>query len=279
MSDLRESRLVVNGVAGLITQAGNESDTEAVVCLHGVPGSGRDFQWLLPETAKMMRSIAIDLPGFGRADKPRDFPYSVEGYQTWLVPALNQLGVARAHLILHSFHGATGLLWAAMNPEKVGSVTLLSTGDLSGYRWNMLARAWKTKRLGEIVQRTTTRAAFGLIMRRGNWRGLDAAWQRQLYDENDRDTRWVTLALYRNTPEPGNAIFQQALRPRDIPALVIYGTRDPYISSSFAERQRNAFPSAQVHVWDDSGHFPHVQHPVRTAETVTTFLRSVAERM
>ena len=75
MTDLRESRLSINGVAGVVTEAGDSDGEEAVVCLHSVPGSGRDFQWLLPETGKIVRSIALDLPGFGRADKPREFPY------------------------------------------------------------------------------------------------------------------------------------------------------------------------------------------------------------
>ena len=50
MSNLRESRLSINGVAGIVTAAGESDSDEAVVCLHSVPGSGRDFQWLLPVT-------------------------------------------------------------------------------------------------------------------------------------------------------------------------------------------------------------------------------------
>ena len=59
MSNLRESRLSINGVAGVVTSAGDPDSDEAVVCLHGVPGSGRDFQWLLPETGKIARSTRV----------------------------------------------------------------------------------------------------------------------------------------------------------------------------------------------------------------------------
>lgn len=275
MSSLRESRLSINGVAGIVTSAGDSNSEEAVVCLHGVPGSGRDFRRLLPETEKIARSIAFDLPGFGRADKPRDFPYSIEGYQTWLAPALDQLGIQRAHLVLHDFGGPIGLMWAAMNPQKVASIILIDTGVLADYRWHLLGRLWRTPRVGEAVQAGTTRPLFKLWMRRGNIRGLDPQWLDELIDEDERRTRSATLKLYRNTGDPGSPLLGQALAPQRKPALVIWGRRDPYISWRYADRQRDTFPNADIHVWDDCGHWPHVQHPGRTADTVTAFLQSV----
>ena len=275
MTNLRESRLSIDGVAGIVTSSGGDDGEEAVVCLHSVPGSGRDFQWLLPETGKIVRSIAFDLPGFGRADKPRDFPYSIEGYQQWLAPAINELGVRRAHLVMHSFHSQTGLMWAAMNPEKCASVTLFDGGVLEDYPGNLVANIWRKRCAGEILQFVTTRPLFKLFMRLGNPRGLNTRWLDELISEDDRATRRVTLELYRSTNFDDARILRQALAPRDLPALVIFGKRDPFISWRYAERQRETFANAEVHVWEDCGHFPHVQHPERTAETVAAFLRTV----
>lgn len=275
MSSLRESRLSIDGVAGVVTSAGGSDSAEAVVCLHSVPGSGRDFQWLLPETAKLVRSVAFDLPGFGRADKPRDFPYSIEGYQQWLAPAIDELGIKRAHLVLHSFHSQTGLMWAAMNPDRCASVTLLDGGILEDYPGNLVANIWRKRYAGEVLQFITTRPMFKLFMRLGNPRGLNPRWLDELITEDDRATRRVTLELYRNTNFDDAKILRQALAPRDVPALVIFGRNDPFISWRYAERQRETFADAEVHVWDDCGHFPHVQHPERTAETVTAFLQTV----
>lgn len=275
MTNLLESRLSIDGVAGIVTSVSERDDDEAVVCLHSVPGSGRDFQWLLPETEKIVRSVAFDLPGFGRADKPRSFPYSIEGYQQWLAPAINQLGIKRVHLILHSFHSQTGLMWAAMNPERCRSITLLAGGVLEDYPGNLVANIWRKRYAGEILQFITTRPIFKLFMRLGNPRGLNPRWLDELITEDDRATRRITLELYRNTNFDDAKILSQALSPRSIPALVIFGRNDPFISWTYAERQRETFPGAEIHVWDDCGHFPHVQHPERTSENVTAFLRTV----
>jgi len=40
-----------------------------------------------------------------------------------------------------------------------------------------------------------------------------------------------------------------------------------------AERQRQTFPSAEVVVLDDSGHWPHIDDPEAAAEAVVPFLR------
>lgn len=274
----RQRRLTVNRVAGLITESGDSSATEAIVCLHGVPGSGRDFQWLLPSLGELGRALAIDLPGFGQADKPSDFPYSVEGYQTWLEPALRELRVERAHLVLHDFGGPIGLLWAAMHPDQFASVTLLATGVLTGYQWHLLGRLWRRPRVGEFLQRHTSPRLFRFWMRRGNRGGLDPEWMEQLIREDDEATRAATLALYRATDDPGSDVVGESLSPHERPALVIWGQNDPYVAPHYASAQRRPFPTADIQVWQDTGHWPHVQHPQRAAEAISEFLRAQVGR-
>ena len=266
-------RLTIHGVAGLVTEIGDSSATEAVVCLHGVPGSARDFQWLLPALGQLGRAVAIDLPGFGQADKPPEFPYSVEGYQTWLEPALRELRIERAHLVLHDFGGPIGMLWAAMHPEQFGSATLIATGVLPGYRWHLLGRLWRTARVGELVQRGTSARLFRLWMRRGNRGGLDRGWLDQLILEDDAATRQATLALYRATDDPGNQTLGDALAPHERPALVLWGQDDPYVAPHYASAQIRTFPTADIQIWPNTGHWPHIQHPQRAAETISAFLR------
>ena len=63
-----------------------------------------------------------------------------------------------------------------------------------------------------------------------------------------------------------------ALRPLDRPALVIWGTKDAYLPYEQAERQRQAFPSAQVELLDGHGHWVMLEDPERVASLVIPFL-------
>ncbi|MDQ4032492.1 MAG: alpha/beta fold hydrolase [Actinomycetota bacterium] len=81
-------------------------------------------------------AIAPDLPGYGSADKSDRFNYTVDGYARHLGGIIDQLGIYRAHLVLHDFGGPWGLTWAAQHPDRFASVTLINSGVLRGYRWH-----------------------------------------------------------------------------------------------------------------------------------------------
>jgi len=125
--------------------------------------------------------------------------------------------------------------------------------------------------LAQVLAGRDTYAVTGGSVR---YRGMD------LLDmaPEERAREGLFLAFQYPQEFPGVSVMnflRQALSPRDVPALVIFGRNDPFISWRYAERQRETFADADIHVWDDCGHFPHVQHPERTAETVAAFLQTV----
>jgi pimeloyl-ACP methyl ester carboxylesterase len=85
------------------------------------------------------------------------------------------------------------------------------------------------------------------------------------------------LALYRATDDPGAAAteFAAFMASKDIPALVIWGEHDAYLPSSYAERQREAFPSADVHILSASGHWPFADAPETVERLLVEFVASV----
>ena len=268
-------RVRVYGLTVPVSSAGPTDSAEAVVFVHGNPGSRRDWDDLLSRVAPFTRALALDMPGFGNADKPDGFDYTVEGYGGFLAAALSELAVERAHLVLHDFGGPWGLEWAARNHEQLASAVLVNTGALVGYRWHYLARLWRTPLAGEAFQATTTRGGLRAALRHGNPRGLPRAFVDRMYDDMDAGTSRAILRLYRATNDPGavGRRHADALRPLDRPALVVWGAHDPYIPVDLAERQREAFPNAEIAVLEDSGHWPFADNPEAVGRLVEPFLR------
>lgn len=250
-----------------------------MVFVHGNPGSSEDWRDLLGRVGQLARAVAPDMPGFGQADKPKDFDYTVEGYARHLDGILNHLRVRRAHLVLHDFGGPWGLTWAAQHPERLCSVTLINIGIMPGYRWHSLARIWRTPLLGELFQATTTRFGFGFLIQRTNPRGLPKAMVDRMYRDMDWGTKRAVLRLYRATDNPGQmaealgALFRQL----DVPALVIWGAADPYVPVRFAERQREFFPRARIVILEQSGHWPFADDPEAVAGALIPFLQKQLE--
>jgi pimeloyl-ACP methyl ester carboxylesterase len=269
------SEVVVAGLRSPLLQAGPPDDEEAVVFVHGNPGSCRDWEDLLPRVGAFARAVAPTMPGFGRADKPDDFPYTVEGYAQHLARLLDELGIRRAHLVLHDFGGPWGLEWAARHREALASLTLVNTGAMVRYRWHALARIWRTPVVGEVFQATATYPALKLLVNRLNPKPLPEPFLRRMWEEADRGTDRAVRRLYRATshPERMGARHAAALREMRPPTLVVWGEGDRYLPLALAERQREAVPEARVVTIPGAGHWPFADDPEAVAGAVVPFLR------
>src|SRR5581483_12079679 len=146
----RSRRITVAGIGTRLLEAGPSESAEAVVFVHGNPGSSSDWTALLEGAGELGRALALDMPGFGHADKPRDFNYHVSSYASFLRDALAQLQVERVHLVLHDFGGPFGLFWGLQHADAWASVVLINIGVMPGYTWHKLAKRWRTPLLGEL---------------------------------------------------------------------------------------------------------------------------------
>ncbi len=276
---VERATLLAGGTRTRLVQAGPAEAAEAVVFVHGNPGSADDWVRLAGAAgAAGHRAVAFDLPDFGETIAPDGFEHTPFGYAEFVAEALQELGIERAHLVLHDFGGPIGLIWAMAHPDALSAITLIDTGVLPGYTWHSLARIWRTPVLGELFQAITNRRGYRFALNRNEPRGLPREFVEAMYDHYDRRTRRAVLKLYRATPDPGGmsenliGIFA----PRDVPALVIWGEDDAYLPSSYAPEQVRAFPSADVHVLPASGHWPFADAPETVERLLVEFLGRVA---
>jgi pimeloyl-ACP methyl ester carboxylesterase len=256
-------------------EAGPPESSEAVVFLHGNPGSRLDWEDLVGRVGEFCRALAFDMPGFGQADKPRDFGYRVEDYATFVAGALSQLGVERVHLVVHDFSGAFGMCWAAGHPDAFASAVLFNTGTWTRGRWHRMARLWRRPVVGELVMAITNRRAWRRAMNAGP-DPLPPAFIDRMYDDFDRGTRRAVLRLYRATdlPYPPASGWVDTLHDVDRPALIVWGANDPFLGQRRVEDLKQPFPSAAVKMLDRSGHFPFADDPEGSEQAVVPFLQS-----
>src|SRR3954453_18847905 len=91
-----QQSVTVAGVRSPVLTAGPDGAEEAGVFVDGVQGAGREGAALLGRVGEFARAVAPDMPGFADADKPRDFPYNVDGYARDLDGGLAALGIRGA---------------------------------------------------------------------------------------------------------------------------------------------------------------------------------------
>jgi len=268
--------VAVDGVCSPVFDSGPSDCPEAIVFVHGNPGSHHDFEGLFAAVRGLGRVVAADMPGFGRADRPASFAYDVQGYAEHLDGLLRSLGVRKAHLVLHDFGGPWGLTWAVEHPEAVASMTLINTGHMRGFKWHRFARIWQTPLVGELFLLASTRRLLGLVLNRDNPRPLPDAFIDRVWSHSDWGMRTAVLKLYRATRDPEAVAdrLEADLRALDPPTCVIWGAEDKYIPVELAHAQRHVFPRAEVHVLEGLGHWPFVDAPDAVLRALLPFLRA-----
>jgi pimeloyl-ACP methyl ester carboxylesterase len=273
---LNVTYLSVSGVRSAVHDSGPRDASEAVVFVHGNPGPMDDWETLVPSTSGFARAIAIDMPGFGRADHPRTFDFTLEGYARHLGGLLEQLGVRRAHLVLHDFGGGWGLRWAVDHPAALASLTLINTGFMPGYRWHKFARIWQTPVLGELFQLVASSSSIRRVMNANNPKPFPRQFTDRVTSYADWNQKRAVLDLYRSCKDV-EASLGAIVAPAswsDLPVCVVWGERDPYLPASYAERQKEVFPRAQVRVLPGLGHWPFIDDPETVKACVLPFLQA-----
>jgi pimeloyl-ACP methyl ester carboxylesterase len=227
--------------------------------LHGVPSNSDDWVAFLARGG----GIAPDLPGFGRSGKPGSLTYTIAEYDRFIERFLDELEIERVSMLVHDW-GGVGLAFAQRCPERVERLAIVNAVPLlPGYRWHRIARIWRTPGLGELMMGTTNRFTLRLISRESNaTRGpLPDSFIDSVIDHFDQGTQRAILRLYRSSPPQVLAAAGAQLGELDVPALVAWGMRDPYIPSRFGHAYAQALPHAELLELADAGHWPWLDRP------------------
>ena len=63
-------------------------------------------------------------------------------------------------------------------------------------------------------------------------------------------------------------------RAAQLPTLIVWGARDPFIPVSHALAAHNAIPGSRLEIFDGVGHYPHCEAPERFVAVLTDFIAS-----
>src|SRR5690349_9670862 len=94
--------------------------------IHGLGGSSLNWSALMPLLDDVVDSEAVDLPGFGDSPPPDDGDYSVTGHARAVIRHLDAAGSGPVHLFGNSLGGAVATRVAAVRPDLVRTLTLVS---------------------------------------------------------------------------------------------------------------------------------------------------------
>ena len=189
--------------------------------------------------------------------------HPIAEYDRFLECFIELAGVQRVSLIMHDW-GAVGLVFAQRRPELIERLVLINAVTfLPGYRWHRTARIWRTPVLGELSMGITGRRVLRLLSRESNATPgpMPEEWLDGVLAHLDHGTQRAILRLYRSSPTDALEAAGAHLGRLDMPALVAWGMRDPYIPERFGRAFADAIPGAELLELPDAGHWPWLDRP------------------
>jgi pimeloyl-ACP methyl ester carboxylesterase len=267
--DVGENTREIDGLPVFWRSAPARAASSVPLYLHGVPNNSDE--WL--EFLRRSGGLAPDLPGFGRSGKRGSLRYTIAEYDLFLERFLGELGVERVSLVVHDW-GGVGLAFAQRQPERVERLVVMNAVPfLPGYRWHRTARIWRTPVLGELAMGAINRHTLRFASRESNVTPgpMPQAWQDSVLAHFDQGTQRAILRLYRSS---GPAALEAAgahLERLQMPALVVWGMKDPYIPGRFGRAYSDALGGAELVELTDAGHWPWIDRP-EVIDRVVDFL-------
>jgi pimeloyl-ACP methyl ester carboxylesterase len=251
-----------------------------LLLIHGMGGTFQNWQEVIEPLARTHTVIAPDLPGHG-ASGPGGGDYSVGALAAGLRDLLFALDHKRVTLVGHSLGGGIAMQFAYQFPEMVERLVLVSSGGL-GPEVSPILRAATlpgadpfiaaTAAIGQRVGPTVARG-LSLIGLRPN---ADVAEVVRGYGSlTDPIRRAAFLATVRAVIGTGGQRVDASDRlylAEAVPVMIVWGSRDPIIPAHHGEDAHDHIPGSRLEVFDDVGHMPQIEAPLRFVSTLEDFL-------
>ncbi|MCD0485641.1 alpha/beta hydrolase [Streptacidiphilus sp. ASG 303] len=265
------------------------------VMVHGLGGSTQNWAELMAELAGDVHAEAVDLPGFGHSAPPDDGDLSLSGHVRAVTAYLESADRGPVHLFGNSLGGAVAVRLAALRPDLVRTLTLVSPAlpelppQHTALPTGLLAvpgaaRLLERLAAGQSAEQRTA-ALFALVYGdpelipqdrrdlavREYRRRMDLPYA---MDVLARSARGIVRAY---AERGAQSLWRQAGQVQ-APVLLVYGLRDRLVSYRSARRACEAFPDARLLVLPDSGHVAMMEHPVQVARAFRELAAEAAAR-
>lgn len=237
-----------------------------VVLVHGMGSDHTVWEGLVSLLKEKYRVAAVDLRGHGLSSKTPG-PYNMELFANDIDSLLNSLEINKAHFIGHSMGGAIVQELAIKYPEKVQSLTLIS----SFAHVDSQLRS-KFLDLMKILDDEGFNAFFDAC--------LNLTYTPEFKTEHHELFEEVMDIMAKSTSIPAlkesikaclDVNFKDSLKKINLPTLIIAGSEDVFTPINLAEELKKGIPHSKIEIMDHVGHNLPVENPKDTYLVIRNF--------
>ena len=249
-----------------------------LLLMHGLLGYSFSWRFAIPALSEHATVYAVDMLGVGFSDRPPGLNCCLRACAERLLRFLDSAALVSCDLLGTSHGGAVAMMAAAIAPERIRRLILVAPVNPWSAHGKFLAQFLS----GPLVSKVLLQAAPFLKVTHNQL-------LRRLYGDTSR-VRPGTLEGYSAPFEKPGAVQHglnilrtwkqdlaelEATLPNieDVPALLVWGTRDSAVDPASAARLARAFSDCRTVMLDGVGHLPYEEVPDEFNRIVSKFLQ------
>jgi pimeloyl-ACP methyl ester carboxylesterase len=252
----------------------------AIVFVHGLGGCWQNWLENMPHFARRHRVIAPDLPGFGSSPVPQ-WEISIPNYGRMLLEFCDAIGVRDCVVVGNSMGGFIAAEATIEQPDRFERLVLVSAAGVSSVR---------VRREPAAVFARMATAATPLLFRMQTRtfrrrKARAAAWSGIFHnpDEIRPELLWEFFQGGHRAESFADALTSlvgydilDRLEEVDVPTLIVWGAQDHVVPPADALGFEQRLKNSRLEVFDQTGHVPMAERPVRFNRTLERFLAEEA---
>ena len=257
---------------------GPRDDPLPIVLVHGTSASLHTWEGWVRALKTQRRVITFDLPGFGLtgpfAGQYTPDDYHGDTYAQFVLDLLDELKIDRVVLGGNSLGGEVAWRTAYAAPQRVAALVLVDAAGPAftpidmplGFR---LARIPVLNRVSEwALPRSLVAQSVASVY--GDPSKITPALVDRYFELTLREGNRRALRLRMQGLVPGE--HAERISTLKLPTLILWGGQDRLIPPDTGQQFKQQIAGSQLVVFDDLGHVPQEEDPVRTVVPVKAFL-------
>jgi pimeloyl-ACP methyl ester carboxylesterase len=247
---------------------------EAIVFVHGLSGSIRDWRKVLRRLPKEYHAYALDQRGHGQSEKPGSYQLTEMIEDIYVFS--QELQIGRFTYVGHSMGGTLGLRFALDHSDVLKASVLVA-------HWPV--HEWMTPDIQAPILAMTgaddypsaMKSIFGSpeMVRDTLSQMFATPPSEELMNEVVNDVMATDLAAigdcYTWLLSSGLELHLRDIR---VPTLVVAGAKDP-ISPDTSRRDAFGIKEGRFELFEDTGHFLPVENPQELADLLISFIKEL----
>jgi pimeloyl-ACP methyl ester carboxylesterase len=253
---------------------------QALLFLHGLGGTWKDWTANLQSFAPSYQAVAMDFPGFGDSDKP-EVDYSIDWLTRIVENFLQERKIMRVNVVGHSMGALVALNLAAQADSRVKSLIVTDAVGI-GDKAEFLSYALTKKIMGpdsrwesvEGVLKDEFKAMIESFIK-----GQKPKTSKEFFQSVPKSpiTGKPLLPMTPAVQMSAGIIDFDVLPKLSLihqPTLILWGSKDPIAPLQDASYLKSKIPRANLVILEGCGHSPMQEQPARFNQELWKFLQA-----